>query len=57
MTVEHPLHHYTRRLWAWRDEDGSEQEWARRLGEVVLRAGADGIWPLLVSEGSAWQTR
>ena len=46
-THEHELHYRTRRLWAWRDECGSETWWAERVGEAVLARGADGLWPLL----------
>jgi alkylation response protein AidB-like acyl-CoA dehydrogenase len=51
-THEHELHYRTRRLWAWRDETGSETWWAARVGEAVLERGADGLWPLLTA-GSA----
>ena len=37
-THEHELHYRTRRLWAWRDECGSETWWAELVGEVVLAA-------------------
>jgi acyl-CoA dehydrogenase len=46
---EHVLHRYTQRLWAWRDDFGSESEWAVRLGNSVAAAGADALWPLLAS--------
>ena len=32
MTQEYRLHHFSRRLWAWRSEYGDEQQWAGRLG-------------------------
>lgn len=44
-TREHRLHHTTRRLWSWRDEHGSEAEWAAWLGHQVVSAGADALWP------------
>lgn len=47
-TREFPLHRFTRRLWAWRDEYGSEHAWHERLGAVVLGRGGDGLWPFLV---------
>src|SRR5690606_35089572 len=28
-TEEHPLHRYTRRLWSWSDEWGTQRHWAR----------------------------
>jgi len=46
-TQEHRLHLLTRRLWAWRDEAGSERAWAGVLGAGVLRDGADELWPAL----------
>jgi acyl-CoA dehydrogenase len=48
-TQEHVLHRFTQRLWAWRDEFGSESAWAVRLGESVARNGADALWPLVAS--------
>jgi acyl-CoA dehydrogenase len=45
-TQEHKLHHLTRRLWAWRDEAGSELYWSRVLGAGLL-AGGDDLWPAL----------
>lgn len=46
---EYPLHTLTRRLWAWRDEDGSEAEWARVLAEAVADLPEGGLWPFLTS--------
>jgi acyl-CoA dehydrogenase len=45
---EHELQHFTRRLWSWRDEYGTEGSWERRLGRAVLAAGPDALWPLVV---------
>ncbi len=45
MTQEYVLHHFTRRLWAWRQEWGSERTSARIVGEQVVAAGADQLWP------------
>jgi acyl-CoA dehydrogenase len=45
VTTEHALQLYTRRLWAWRDEDGTEREWAEVLGRAF--SGGD-AWSLLV---------
>lgn len=47
-TDEHALRLSTTRLWAWREEFGSETRWARELGALSLAAGADGLWPALV---------
>jgi alkylation response protein AidB-like acyl-CoA dehydrogenase len=48
-SIEHPLHRFTRRLWAWRDDFGSESAWAVRLGAHVARRGADALWPMLAA--------
>lgn len=48
-THEHELHHYTRRLWAWRDEYGNDAQWNARVGAAVTAAGADGLWPLITA--------
>jgi acyl-CoA dehydrogenase len=34
-TDEHVLHHFTLRLWSWRDEFGTEEEWASVLGGLM----------------------
>jgi alkylation response protein AidB-like acyl-CoA dehydrogenase len=48
-STEHPLHRFTRRLWAWRDDHGSETAWAVRLGARVAERGADALWPMLAA--------
>jgi acyl-CoA dehydrogenase len=48
-TREHVLHRYTRRLWAWRDDFGSESVWAVKLGNLVAGKGADALWPMLAA--------
>ena len=52
MTQEYRLHHFTRRLWAWRNEYGDEQHWAEILGGAVAGAGADRLYPTITG-GSA----
>lgn len=52
MTKEYPLHHLTRRLWAWQDEGGGHHGWADRLGAALLVAGPDALYPAIQS-GSA----
>lgn len=47
-TLEHDLRLSTTRLWAWREENGSEAYWHSAIGRRVLAEGADGLWPLLV---------
>lgn len=46
---EHPLHHATRRLMAWRAEFGAEAVWARRLAAMVIPGGGGGLWPFLTA--------
>jgi acyl-CoA dehydrogenase len=47
MSREYPLHHFTRRLWAWRQEWGSEAHWATVLGRQTMTSGAQALWPRL----------
>lgn len=47
MTKEYELGQLSRRLWAWRDEFGSEAYWSRMLGRHMAKAGADALWPRL----------
>lgn len=46
-TYEHRLHQRTRRLWAWRDQYGSETFWQARFGRQLCAAGADALWDIL----------
>ena len=48
-TYEHTLHFATRRLWSWRWEYGTENEWAALIGRKSFEAGPDGLWPLVTS--------
>jgi acyl-CoA dehydrogenase len=49
MTDEYPLGLFSRRLWSWRNEYGSERYWRRRVGDRLLDSGADQVWPLMTS--------
>ncbi|MSQ72887.1 MAG: acyl-CoA dehydrogenase [Betaproteobacteria bacterium] len=49
-TREHSLHYSTRRLWAWRDEFGSETHWQTRLGRMVSANGPEALWPMLTGQ-------
>jgi acyl-CoA dehydrogenase len=51
VTEEYALHHSTLRLQAWRSEFGSEVEWGEWLGERIISAGADRLWPTLCESG------
>jgi acyl-CoA dehydrogenase len=48
-TERHPLRHFTLRLWSWRDDFGTENEWASRLGGIVAKRGAEALWPTITS--------
>ncbi len=48
-TQEHPLHYFTLRLWAWRDEYGDERHWQRQLGRAVCQRGADAVWDFIAT--------
>ncbi|MEM9138943.1 MAG: acyl-CoA dehydrogenase [Pseudomonadota bacterium] len=48
-TQDYTLQMFTRRMFAWRDDFGSEADWAVRLGNHVARQGADRLWPMLTT--------
>lgn len=48
-TDEHRLQLTTRRLWAWRDEHGTESEWAAFFGQSLVAAGGSALWPLVTT--------
>lgn len=48
VTHEHSLHQYTRRLWAWREEDFTAQYWKKQLAKQVLADEQD-IWVSLTA--------
>ncbi|MBT2333518.1 acyl-CoA/acyl-ACP dehydrogenase [Variovorax paradoxus] len=53
-TEEHELHHFTKRLWSWRDECGNEAYWSRELGERILAdASGQSLWRAVVPMASA----
>lgn len=43
-TDEHRLQQFTRRLWSWRDDFGTESQWAIRLGRLAVSIGAERVW-------------
>ncbi|MFI5053221.1 MAG: acyl-CoA dehydrogenase family protein [Acidimicrobiia bacterium] len=45
VTREYRLHHFSRRLWAWRHEYGGVKGWRRALGADVASAGANALFP------------
>jgi acyl-CoA dehydrogenase len=48
-TQDYALQRFTRRMWGWRDDFGSEADWAVRLGGHVAAQGADRLWPMLTT--------
>jgi alkylation response protein AidB-like acyl-CoA dehydrogenase len=50
VTREHPLHLATRRLWSWRDEWGSEQQWAVAIAARARPLAPDPLWDWLIGE-------
>lgn len=48
-THEHVLHHYTRRLWVWRRDFGSESYWGEKIGAAYAKAGPEALWAALSS--------
>ena len=51
-TVEFPLQQLSRRLWAWREENGNEIFWNKLIGETIAARAQAGLWPI-VSSGEA----
>ena len=51
-TREFELNFLTRRLWAWRDDAGSELDWSKRLGHHVTANGGNQLWPWLTESQS-----
>lgn len=49
ITEEHELHHFTRRLWSWREEGGTERFWAAEIGRAALSRGGANLWPDLTA--------
>lgn len=49
VTHEHRLHHFTRRLWAWRDEEFTARYWKKRLAEQVLETKTD-LWESITDQ-------
>lgn len=47
VTDEHSLHYYTRRLWQWRSDAGSEHYWAEHLGQHILANDSSAMWSML----------
>lgn len=50
ITREYSLHPLTRRLWAWRDADRAEHEWAASLGRSLCEIGEARMWDELADD-------
>ncbi|MEP1593498.1 MAG: acyl-CoA dehydrogenase family protein, partial [Halieaceae bacterium] len=48
-TQEHTLHHFTRRLWAWREDYGNERYWQEVLGRNICSRGSQNLWPFIAT--------
>jgi acyl-CoA dehydrogenase len=46
---EHRLHFFTKRLWSWRDEFGTEAQWGEALGRLAAASGGDRLWTDLLA--------
>lgn len=49
VTHEHSLHHYTRRLWAWRDEGLTASYWKNMMANELLNLKQDNLWTYLTN--------
>ena len=49
VTHEHRLHHYTRRLWAWRDEEFTARYWKKQLAQQLLETKLD-LWESITDQ-------
>lgn len=50
ITREHALHLSTRRLWSWRDEEGTGRAWATRLGRELVALDEAAAWAWITEE-------
>ncbi|WP_339175696.1 acyl-CoA dehydrogenase family protein [Solibacillus sp. FSL R5-0691] len=49
VTHEHRLHQYTRRLWAWRDEELTARYWKKQLAQQLLETNLD-LWESITDQ-------
>lgn len=52
-TQRHELHQSTLRLWSWREEFGSEVEWAEEIGQRLVKAGGEALWDAVIDPAPA----
>lgn len=48
-TQEHRLQHFTRRMWSWRDEFGTQGWWEEVIGRRLVTQGAATLWSSLTT--------
>ncbi len=48
-TLEHPLHQFTQRLFAWRSDFGNDRYWALTLGNSLRQLSGVDLWPFLTA--------
>ncbi|MEC1524973.1 acyl-CoA/acyl-ACP dehydrogenase [Neobacillus niacini] len=48
-TYEHTLHHNTRRLWSWRDENGTERDWQQIVTAELMKLDKNELWSLMTN--------
>lgn len=48
-TEEYILHRFTRRLWSWQDDFGSESVWAAQIGAMICAGGPDQLWSTITA--------
>lgn len=51
-TDDYELSRFTKRLWSWRDEYGTERFWGERLGQLIPVHDRDTLWDTIVSVGT-----
>ena len=51
-TEEHALHHFTKRIWSWQDEFGTELDWNRELGRAALSSPHDTFWHFITDSAA-----
>lgn len=49
VTHEHRLHQYTRRLWAWRDEEFTARYWKKQLAQQLLETNLN-LWESITDQ-------
>ncbi len=54
VTHEHSLHHYTRRLWSWREEGYTSYYWKKKLAQALLQSDND-LWEFITKSNKVHQ--